>query len=218
MVRVVIWDWNATLLADAEACTDAANYVIRTFGGKPLPRNVYNRVFDFPTLEFYCNQGADRDAMITEDHAKVFHEYYEPRASRCRTRKNAKKALNWLKERSIDSVILSNHIRDAIIQQLQRLVMERYFVEVLANENIESTTLGKNKIYRIRDYLSRNGYNPSQALIVGDSPEDIRIGKELGMGTIGITDGYISTPRLRASEPDYLISNLIHVIEIIEDL
>ena len=217
MIQLVTWDWNGTLLADTQTCMDSGNHVIETFGGNPLPRNTYNQVFDFPTLEFYCSQGADRNAMIAGDFAGVFHEHYEPRASKCRTRKGVRKVLNWLDEKSIDSVILSNHIQDAIIQQLQRLGIEEYFAKVLANEDKKATASGNNKIHRIQDYLSQRGYNLSQTVIVGDSSEDIGIGKELGMRTVGITDGYFSTPRLRASKPDYLISNIAQLIEIFEN-
>jgi len=217
MIHLVTFDWNGTFLADTQACMDAGNHVIETFGGKPLPRNAYSKVFDFPTLEFYCNQGADREAMIANDYAGVFHEYYEPRASKCRTRRGGRKILSWLDDKSIDSVILSNHIKGAIIKQLQRLSIEEYFAEVLANEDIRSTASGKNKVQRICDYLSKNNYDPSQAVIVGDSPEDVGIGKELGMGTIAITDGYFSTPRLRASNPDYVIGNLAEMIHILEN-
>ena len=84
MIQLVTWDWNGTLLADSEACMSAGNHVIETFGGKPLPRNVYNRVFDFPALEFYCSQGADRDAMIANDFvsiniSKQFIEFHFPK-------------------------------------------------------------------------------------------------------------------------------------------
>jgi len=215
-IQLVIWDWNGTLLADTEACMGAGNHVIETFGGKTLPRNIYSRVFDFPTLNFYCNQGADKKSMIANDFAGVFHEYYGPRASRCRTRKGAQKVLSWLNEKSIVSVILSNHLTGAIRQQLRRLRIEDHFAEVLANEEIGSTASGNNKIHRIKEYLSQSKYLPSQAIIIGDSPEDIGIGKELGMRTIGLTGGYFSTSRLKGSGPDHLIGNLHKVKEIIE--
>lgn len=217
MIQLVTWDWNGTLLADTEACMDADNHVIETFGGKPLPRNEYSRVFDFPTLEFNCNQGADKYAMIENDFAGVFHKYYEQRASKCRTRRGAREVLSWVHRKSIDSVILSNHLKSEIIQQLQRLNIEEYFSEVLANEDKKSNAIGNNKIQKIHDYLSNGNYNPSQTVIVGDSPEDIGIGKELGMRTVGITDGYFSTSRLKASKADFLISNLNQVIKIVEN-
>ena len=217
MVELVAFDWNGTLLADTQACMDAGNHVIETFGGEPLPRKRYTEVFDFPAVDFYCAQGADREALLAPGSPRVFHDFYEPRASKCRTRRGAREVLSWLNDNAIDSVILSNHMQDAIITQLQRLGIDGYIAEVLANTELIDSQSGKNKIERMVDYLSRANHDPADAAIVGDSPEDIEIGKTLGMATIAITDGYFSTPRLRASNPDYLVSNLAKIVHILEN-
>ena len=217
MVELVTFDWNGTLLADTQTCMDAGNHVIETFGGTPVPRKRYTEVFDFPAIDFYCAQGCDREVLLAPESPCVFHDFYEPRASKCRTRRGAREVLGLLNDKDIDSVILSNHIQDAIITQLQRLGIEGYIAEVLANTDLIDSQSGKNKIERMVDYLSRTNHDPANAVIVGDSPEDIGIGKTLGMGTIAITDGYFSTSRLRASNPDYIISNLTDIIHILEN-
>ena len=45
-------------------------------------------------------------------------------------------------------------------------------------------------------------------MIVGDTEEEIEIGRELGLVTIAITDGMCSTSRLRSMKPDFLIDTL----------
>jgi len=214
MVQLVTWDWNGTLLADTQMLIDASNHLIETYGGTRISRKQYVAEFDFPVIDFYVNQGC-RKAVGGRKAAKLFHKSYEKKATRAHTRRGARKVLDWLKSNSIDSVILSNHMQEAITTQLQRLNLQEYFGEVLANTDIADTQYGKNKIERIIDYISRTTYNPADGIIVGDSPEDIGIGKELGMETIALTDGYFSTPKLRASKPDHLISNLTEMIGIL---
>ena len=116
-----------------------------------------------------------------------------------------REVLAWLRERSVPSAILSNHMTEAIAAQLERLDLTKYFGQILANTELGATVSGNNKIERMRDYLAGTQFDPSGTIIVGDSPEDIEIGKTLGMRTVAIGDGYFSTPRLRASKPDYLI-------------
>lgn len=217
MIKLVVWDWNGTLFADTEACIDAGNHIIRTFGGTPLPRKQYVSTFDFPTVEFYCKQGCNREALLLPDSGEIFHDFYEQRAAKCGTRRGARNVLQHLKDNSIDSIILSNHTQKAIAVQLSRLNLNGYISEVLANTTSSATHVGNNKIGRISLYLSRTRHNHAQAVIVGDSPEDVGIGKKLGMGTIAITDGSFSTPRLRACNPDYIISNLREVIGIVNN-
>ncbi len=215
MIKLVIFDWNGTLLADSAGCIAAGNAVIEKFGGTPLSLEAYKEQFDFPSLDFYERQGADREAMISGGYADVFYSNYEENAAKSRTRKGARETLAWLSLHSIDAVILSNHMKDAIENQLRRLSLEGYFSAVLGNVEIAATASGNNKIRRLREYLSLHGYDPLQAMVIGDSPEDIAIGKELGMRTVGIKDGYFSTPRLLAAGPDEMIGSLSEAIGIV---
>ena len=213
MIQLVTWDWNGTLLADTQACMDAGNHVIRSYGGTPVPRGIYAATFDFPSIEFYRRQGCDMQALESGVQ-ETFHTFYEERASKCRTRQGTRYVLKWLRERSVRSVILSNHMQNAIAAQLERLDLTEYFEEILANTDLEATVVGNNKMQRMDRYLSRMGIEPQSAFIVGDSTEDIKIGKSLGMRTIAIEDGYFSTKRLREQNPDHVIGRLTEVVGI----
>ena len=215
MVELVVWDWNGTILSDTWACIAAGNHFLTTFGGKPISRSRYVATFKFPIIEFYVLHGADRKALEDPESAKVFHNHYEANAKKCRTRKGSRETLRWLHEQGIPSIILSNHMQEAIIGQLERLGLPEYIHQVLANSELADTATGLNKVKRLRRYVQQKGYNPENAVIVGDATEDINIGKDLGMTTVAITGGYFSTPRLRAAEPDHLIGNNHQLKEIL---
>jgi len=53
-------------------------------------------------------------------------------------------------------------------------------------------------------------------LIVGDSTEEIEIGKRIGIKNVAITGGWVATSRLKNAQPDYLINNLGKLRSIIE--
>jgi len=218
MIKLAVWDWNGTLLADTQLCIDAGNQVINTFGGKGPSREEYREQFSFPVIDFYARYGANREAMLAGNFSQVFHNYYKQGSSKCRTRKGARRVLSWLRQQSIDSIILSNHIQPEILVQLQRLDFEQYFQNILAHQDISSTSKGNNKVQRIHTYLGEHSYGPSEIVVIGDSPEDVGIGKEIGAKTIGITEGYFSISRLRASQPDYIIGSLDQVVEIVKNL
>lgn len=215
MVQSVVWDWNGTLFADTQALMDAGNYVISSFGGIPVSRTNYAANFCFPVIDFLCSQGCDRDALLNSEWDKMFHEFYAKREAKCHTRKGAREVLHWLCEKSVDSVLLSVHFQESIEKQLLRLGLRGYFSEVIANTELEATKSGIDKVERMQDYFSRREYDPADALIITDSPEDVKTGKVIGMKTVAITDGYYSTPRLRASNPDYIIGTLKEVLELL---
>ena len=81
MLQLVVWDWNGTLIADTQACMDAGNHVIRTYGGTPLTRKIYAATFDFPTINFYCRQGCNRESLES-GYKETFYGFYEETASK----------------------------------------------------------------------------------------------------------------------------------------
>ncbi len=213
MIRFAVFDWNGTLFADTQAVVDAGNHVIQRYGGTPLSRARYTAEFDFPVRAFLERQGC----ALRDGYENVFHEFYEQRARQCRTRKGARQVLSFLQDRSIDSVILSNHIAGAIHDQLLRLDLVQYIATVLGNETREATGTGYNKIERLREYLDRTGFDPAQGMVVGDAPEDIGIGKQFGMTTVGMHDGYYGDRRVLACKPDYMIESLPKLIDIVKE-
>ncbi len=215
-IKLVTWDWNGTVLADTKALIDAANHIIKRCRGSHVSRTQYIRNFHFPTIEFYATLGCDRQMLSDPKTTELFHEFYERKAVYCRTRRGAREVLAWLKRNSIDSIILSNHMKEAIEDQIKRLKLECCFKEILANTDYSATQSGNNKIRRLEDYFKAYNINPSSSLIVGDSPEDINIGKKLGMITVAIEDGYFHTPRLREAQPVHIIKNLSRLIQIIK--
>ena len=219
-MKLVIFDWNGTLLADAHACLDADNHVLQTFGGKPIDLNTYRKTVVIPAIDFLIQHGCDRNRLIKETKllGNVFHHSYEPRASKVRTRINAHKLLHWLHRNKITSIIVSNHTVVGIESQLQRLKLEKYFSKLLANTDLVSSMKKRGKKEKVEDYLKDTTFKKSEVTIIGDSPEEVEIGKHLGITTIAITDGLYSTPRLIKSNPDYLITNLKEVIDIIKNI
>ena len=217
MIELVTFDWNGTIFADTQLTVEATNYEIQLFGGQPLPRRELVNGFYFPVIDFLCDQGCNREALKDPASAEKFHQYYEARAGKCRTRSGVRKVLDWNEDHSVDSIILSNHINSAIEAQLDRLGLTQYFDAVLANEEYTASSQGNNKVQRLINYLANAEQDPAKALIVGDSPEDIGIGKDLGMVTVALKDGFFPTAKLRASNPDYFIGNLGKLVEILEE-
>lgn len=211
MIKLVVFDWNGTLFADTVATLDSVNYGFSKFGGKPpISMKAYRDTITTPVADFYVKHGFERDAVLTQLTAinRVFHDSYERRVSKTRTRKGAKKLLAWLKKNGVKTIILSNHTVSGIKLMLDKLGLARLVSEILANSDIDTALKQRNKLEKLRGYLSAGGYGKSEVLIVGDSLEEVEIGRQLGVTSVAITDGYCSTKRLKAASPDFLINSL----------
>jgi phosphoglycolate phosphatase-like HAD superfamily hydrolase len=217
MIKTIVFDWNGTLLADTHACWETDNHVLKFFGGKQVNLKTYKDTIIIPSINFYAMHGCNRQRLEIESKklGEVFHAYYEPRVSKIRTRINTRRLLDFLLKNKIESVILSNHTIIGITSQLKRLKIEKYFSKILANDALNQSMKGRNKKEKLEEFLQNNNFKKDEVMIVGDSPEEVEIGKHCGIKTVAISGGYYATHRLIASQPDYLINNLIELIDLL---
>lgn len=62
--------------------------------------------------------------------------------------------------------------------------------------------------------LSKLGFKPWQALVVGDAPVDVLMGRNAGTRTCAVTYGNGGIDELKASKPDYLVDKFTKILEI----
>lgn len=216
MIKLVVFDWNGTLLSDTAYALEGANRVLESIGGKRITLSHYRETSNIPVIKFYQAHGLTEEEFrrLSPKTTKIFESFYLSKVIKSRTRSGARELLKWLKTHRIRSIILSNHDVEGIKTQLNRLNLGD-FDEILAN-SIMHEALYKGKGDRLGEYIRRKKLDPKEVLGVGDSPEDIEIAKGLGLTSVAIKEGVYSTKRLIQSKPDYLISNLGELIEIVD--
>lgn len=220
MIKLVVFDWNGTLFDDTKIVLEAVNASeVKVLGIPPISLELYRETYDAPLHRFYENLGISRetfDAKSAEIAAK-FHPIYEPLAAHARTRPGTKKTLRHLKKLGISCVILSNHTVEGIYLQLSRLKLTELFDAVLANGGTEEMH-HTSKQHRLEHYLNEHNISPAEAIIVGDTVEEIRIGHNLGLNIVSITGGNNSEIRLKNAQPNAIIHNVTELIDIMEEM
>ncbi len=218
---LAIFDWNGTLLADTAIAWKSTLPCLEFYGRPPISIKEQRDLFDFPIINFYKNVGCDIDQVkaTKEESNRIFQDHYDRLSANARTRRGAIKLLEWLKENGVTCIILSNYIEEKLVFHLERLKMKKYFSYISANRCNGITVLDTmNKQERLETFMSEHGYNTDNSVIIGDSKEEPEIGRQLGITSIGITNGCISERRLRAAKPDHVISALPQAIDIIRDM
>ncbi len=111
--------------------------------------------------------------------------------------------------------IVSNKRERPVLAILQGLNLRHHFEMVLGGDSIGERKPAPHAILKALDYFD---VSPSNALIVGDSPEDIKAGHAAGIQTCGVTYGYRTKESLIDEKPDYLIDHLKSLLEIVEGI
>jgi phosphoglycolate phosphatase len=218
MIQLAIFDWNGTILDDLQITIDASNVELAVLGIPPVGTDKYVEMIEIPLINYYKKLGISE--TVFKKHtialAKAYHEYYEPLAAKARTRRGTRACLKYLQAKNIQLIILSNHTVEGIYLQLNRLKMTHYFDAVLANDEIHgSHLLGKEA--RLKEYLDSQNYSPDEVVIIGDTIEEIGIGKKFGLKTIAISGGINSVSRLQRGRPDVLASSMAGIVEAIKE-
>ncbi|MBI2019265.1 HAD family hydrolase [Candidatus Daviesbacteria bacterium] len=218
MIKLVAFDWNGTVFSDTYAVLDSVNQLLKSLELKRITLAKFQKYFDVPVEKAYFEFGISKEVLRKQKYfiTHNFHINYEPRAAKVRTRAFARFLLRWLVDNNVKSIIFSNHLDEPIRKQLKRLKIDKYFSAVLANLNEETVFESRAKEKRLKRYIKDNHLSGNQIIVIGDTVEEVEIGKTVGAVTLGLTHGFCSIARLKAARPDYLISSLKEVINIIK--
>jgi phosphoglycolate phosphatase-like HAD superfamily hydrolase len=217
MIKLVAFDWNGTLFADAQTILNADNIVFKKLGMKPVSIKKFRESFHMPVVNYWKNLGyndrfINKNKIIIEE---LFAVIYEPLANKTRSRAGAREVLKFLNSQKIEAIIYSNHTTPNIENQLRRLKLDKLIAKVLARDIGDYSHVHKRgKQQKLEDYVKQRKFKPREIISIGDTEEEIEIGKELGYHTVAITGGYNTTARLKKHHPDFLIHNMLELKKI----
>ena len=79
MKKLAIFDWNGTLIDDAEANWEGCNFCLSVFGKGPITFEHYRETMDFPILHLYARNGIDADTYLAnfQTAASAFLDNYK---------------------------------------------------------------------------------------------------------------------------------------------
>ncbi len=219
--KLVAFDWNGTVLDDIEAGVTAESATRVHFGFKETNIDEIRRHFQIPIRQYWINAGlkAEFFDQHTDEINRIYHFHYEPLEKKSNLRPNTIEILKWLTVQNIECIIFSNHIVSHIEEQLKRLGAHEYFSKFLARSSkLDVTHHSKTfKDLLLTEYVKEKGLNPGEVVVVGDTFEEIEIGKRFGYCSVALTEGWQSEERLKAAKPDYLIHDMIELKNIIQN-
>ena len=217
--KFIVWDWNGTLLDDTDAVLVAVNAIFSEFKRPPLSMEKFRAIGDRPFTKLYASAGfneAEIQSIITIDR-QIFHDHYETQAANATLRDGATDILHRLRANNVSNLIVSNHLTNKIINLLHKHDIHPYFDEVIAYACANTQMKGKSKGEKLHQHIKETGLTAANAIIIGDTIEEIEIARKLGMASIAITGGDYAENRLREQNPDHLIHSLPELTRILEE-
>ena len=198
--KLLIWDFNGTILDDMELCLAIENEMLLERGMPTISKEWYLGHFSFPIRAYYEMMGYTFETESYERVSEIFMERYNARFVGCGLRKGVLEALKAFRDAGIPQTLLSVTQQDDLVRQAGRFGIAPYFSEMLGQVDI----MGHSKVERAKEYIARIGIDPNDALFIGDTDHDAEAANAVGCPCVLLLGGHQSEAVLsRCGVPIY---------------
>jgi len=213
-----VWDWNGTLQDDLPVSIVGTNILLDKLGKPHIDAERYRTCFEVPIDRFYRNLGfSEQEIAFSLNEAQdTYFDTYEKLIVNVDFRPGGRAVLDFSVKAGLLNLILSNHITNVIEKDLQRLKKRDVFHEILAWPDREAQFHAP-KSSLLDTFMRDHGLRPQNGIIVGDTPEEIKVARELKLISVALSGGYSSLASLQSMQPDYVISSLNDVKHILRE-
>ena len=188
----IIWDWNGTLVDDAELCVTIVNQILSDHEIMPVDLAFYLDNFSFPVCEYYKSLGLPSCGPEYQNISQRFIEEYRKNHHICKLQQNCVKILGHLKKCGISQSVLSaGNIAD-VLDFVKHHKLSDFFSIISGVYHTHAT--GKRDI--ALKHLNQIQASTSEILLIGDTLHDFEVATDLKVDCILYSRGHNSENRL----------------------
>ena len=184
-IDVVCWDWNGTLLDDAEICFRTMNEVLVRRGREPIASiAAYRTRFRFPIRDFYASVGID-GAEFSEA-ADEYLGLLPNRIALARLHVGARATVAGIADLGVRQILASATLTAVLADQMRPHDLADSFEDVLGIRDAHAAS----KDAVITDWVNGSGVRPDRILLIGDTNHDQEIAARLGTRFVHFARGH----------------------------
>lgn len=192
-MKTIIWDFNGTILDDADVCLKAENEMLRRRNmNRVVSKEEYLELFEFPVINYYKKIGFSFEDETFEDVSVEFIELYNKYSNEYKLMDNFLDKIKESIKLGNRNVILSASKLDNLMQQCNELKITSYFDEILGISNIYAHS----KVDMAKEWMNSNNINPEDCLFIGDSAHDFDVAMAMGVKCNLVCKGHQSKNQL----------------------
>lgn len=199
-ISTVLFDWDGTIVDSAQLGLNAYHKVFAELGCE-FSEEIYNAHYSPNWARIYEALGLPRDKWERADTLWRFH--YD--AQTPQLIEGAADTLARMHASGYRVGVVSSGNDDRVNREIDQFGLRDLFEVVMCHEHI---TQRKPHPEGLHLALERMAVSPNEAAYVGDAPEDIQMGKEARVLTVGVRGNYPCSTRVLAAEPDIYLQSI----------
>jgi len=192
-VKHIIWDFNGTLLSDAQLGVDCDNHVFDTLGLPRITIDDYRRHMTMPVRDFYTALGVDLSVYRYETISRIWLDRFNQHAVSVGLVPGTLELTKRMKAAGFTQSILSASYEKSLLEQCRALGIDAYMDEIggLGDESAQKKTdIGRRQLKKL-------GLQGEDCVLVGDMVADSELADVLGTGCVLVPWGHNSAERLQ---------------------
>lgn len=190
--KLIIFDWNGTLIDDVWLNLNAINGVLEKRRIKPITTEFYRESFSFPVSGFYKELGLDVKSEWDEI-TKEFSSLYIANIEKVKLFPDVIPTLEELKKEGIKTGIFSAMEHSMLNKHVEMLKISQYFSFIEGIEN----HYAEGKTHLCRKILEKSGCSEREILFVGDTCHDFETAKAINCDVALVSRGHNTADILR---------------------
>ncbi len=186
-LKMVIWDWNGTLLNDVYVNLGIVNEMLSEAELSQIPIDVYRSIFAFPMISFYKSLGfkitSDKDYECLID---KYNKMYRQKMFNMSLYENAECILKRIDQLNIRQSIVSGQNEKSLFEQIQRFGIGDYFNSIRGSSTNDAT----DKKACLSKTILEQQVAPENILVIGDTVYDYDLATYFGCHCILLSHGH----------------------------
>lgn len=188
---LVAWDFNGTIVDDADVGMGATNILLARRGLPIIPsREMYYQLFGFPIRDYYTRLGFDFSKESYDDIANEWIPEYRRLEEEAPLRDGVFELLNRFRACGVTQVILSASEENMLQEQLSHLKVLHFFEKIYGRSDYHGSDKTELALALAREHAGKT------ILFIGDTDHDAACARAAGFDCILMQDGHQSKERL----------------------
>lgn len=214
MIKAIFFDFDGTLVDTLPFCVNAYDQALQRIGFKFDEKKIAQTCFG-KKEDFICNSLGVPEK--TELFAQTYFNAVKELFKNAPLFDNTMDTLNFIKSKGIKVIIITFAYRWYIDQMLKQYGLENYFDLVISRDDVKNPKPNPEAVLKAAEKL---GIKPEDTIVVGDSKNDVLMGKSAGSKTVLFTrkeyDLFYDPEELKQTNPDNIVDEIYKLKEIIE--
>lgn len=211
-IRLIIYDLDGVLINSNPAIRESITYAIKQ----------HNLQYDIEKIMKQMGTPLNKilkDVLQEKDQTKIpeilaqYKKYYSEKGKdKLKLQDNVLETFGYFNENSIEQCIASNSSRDLMQPILTQLGLMNYIKFFIGLGDVEHPKPNPMSITRAMDMAK---VEKNETVFIDDSSTGLTAGKAAGVNTVGIATGVHTTSQLMSVDPDFILTNIAQLREII---